>query len=80
MRVKVRKTKGAMLKKGGATMKTSVKLRTREKSIVAGMAEYTRALRTQSPEQAKLEARKALQRTGVISSNGRLKKAIVSWE
>lgn len=47
------------------------------------MAKYVKKMETMqkdSPEEAKLEARKALIKTGVINRNGTAKRKIVSWE
>lgn len=64
-------------------MVTAVKLLEDEKVFAHDMSRYLAELREQkniSQEQAYKNAKSALQRTGVITSGGRTKKKIVSWE
>lgn len=64
-------------------MSTAMKIRRDEFEYAAQMRGYVDRLRkqvAQNPTQAKKDARSALVRTGVLSSNGRSKKKIVSWE
>lgn len=64
-------------------MKTAVVLRQDEMAMVRSMEKYVSTIQKSAladPEQAKQDARKALIRTGVATSNGNLKKVIVSWE
>lgn len=64
-------------------MSTAMKIRRDEFEYATQMRGYVDNLRkqvAQNPAQAKKDARSALVRTGVLSSNGRIKKKIVSWE
>ncbi len=64
-------------------MSTATKIRKDEYEYAAQMKEYVDSLKkqmVQNPIQAKKEAKSALVRTGVLNSNGKTKKKIVSWE
>lgn len=72
-----------MDKKGAMFMKTSVILREDEMKKIREMQKYVNKMRVQAqkePEVARVEARGALVRTGVITKKGNPKKIIVSWE
>ncbi|MBR1796677.1 MAG: hypothetical protein IJ757_01490 [Clostridiales bacterium] len=48
--------------------------------ILEEMTAYLQKLKNQTGEEAYLEAKDALQRTGVTTRSGKTKKKIVSWE
>lgn len=59
---------------------TGVKIRKRDDVLLSEMGAFLHELKKQSGEKAYIEARKALQRTGVTTKSGKTKKKIVSWE
>ena len=64
-------------------MRNAIILRQSEMEITKAMEGYVVAVKTdvaKNPEKARKEARKALVRTGVMTTKGSLKKKIVSWE
>ena len=66
--------------KGATPMEIAVMLQKRDKELISEMDAYILKLKQQPKTEAKGHAIKALKRTGVLNSNGRTKKKIVSWE
>ena len=60
-------------------MKNTSAARTNNARMSEEMNEYIRALRNMPKEQAAIDAKAALIRTGVLTKNGNVKKKIVSW-
>lgn len=72
-----------MEKKEAAYMDTVAKLRADDMEVAKAMKKYVdgEAKRFKNdPDSAKRDALEALQRTGVATKQGNLKKKIVSWE
>lgn len=72
-----------MDRKGETFMSVSAVLREDEMKRVRAMQKYVDKMRIQAqeePDTARIEARRALVRTGVITKKGNPKKVIVSWE
>jgi len=60
--------------------KVVTKARKSDVVLLKEMGVFLNSLKGQSSEKAYVEAREALQRTGVITKSGKTKKKIVSWE
>ena len=66
-----------------SAMITAVKLQEEENALTLKLAAYLERLKEQereSREQAILDAKAALKRTGVTDNNGKTKEKIVTWE
>lgn len=64
-------------------MKTAAKILEDDMSFANGMREYIAEIKRfqeESPSQSQKDAKAALRRTGVLTSNGTVRKKIVSWE
>ena len=67
-------------KKEAMFMSTAVLLKETKDKYLQEMDKYIMHLQAQPLDVAKQEAIRALKRTGVMTSNGKQKKKIVSWE
>lgn len=59
---------------------TVTRARKSDDVLLKEMGAFLHNLKGQSGEKAYVEAREALQRTGVTTKSGKTKKKIVSWE
>ena len=59
---------------------SKMRMRKRDDVLLREMGVFLHELKEQSGEKAYVEARKALQRTGVTTKSGKIKRKIVSWE
>lgn len=68
------------IEKEATPMQTAVLLQKKDNEMLLEMDTYIKKLQQQPKDKAKIEAVKALKRTGVLDTRGTAKKKIVSWE